>query len=113
MADELTMAAVIDAILEAGLCRNGEAEYMTAETPLREIHFKGGDRTLAGGEFVCAFEYLYGETIPKRTALPIMSRLDKGRGTVADLAAIIDRWRNPPPRKRREKLSPGQMSLGL
>lgn len=112
MAEEIT-AEVIDALIEAGLRHNGEAEYMTAATPLRAIHFRGGDRTLAGIEFVCAIEHLYGETIPKRTALPIMSRLDKGRGTVANLAAIIDRWRNPPPRKRREKLSAGQMCLGL
>ncbi len=112
MTDNLT-AAVIDAIIEAGLRNNDGGEHLTPETPLREIHFKGGDRTLAGSEFVCAFEYLYGETIPKRTAFSIMSRFDNGLGTVTDLAAIIDRLRNPPPRKRREKLSPGQMSLGL
>lgn len=52
MADELTMTAVVDAILEAGLRNNDGGEYLTPETPLREIHYKGGDRTLAGIEFV-------------------------------------------------------------
>ena len=113
MADELTMAAVVDAIIEAGLRNNDGGEYLTPETPLREIHFKGGDRTLAGIEFVCAFENLYGETIPNRHARSLMSRLDNGRGTVADLVAVIDRWRNPPPRPKRAKFQPGQMSLGL
>lgn len=113
MADIPTMAAVIDAILEAGLRTNYGGEYLTAETPLREIHFVGGDRTLAGIEFVCAFEYLNGETIPNRPARSLISRLDNGRGTVADLVAVIDRWRNPPPRPKRAKFKPGQMCLGL
>ena len=113
MADIPTMAAVIDAILEAGLRNSDGGEYLTPETPLREIHFRGGDRTLAGIEFVCAFENLHGKTIPNRHARSLISRLDNGRGTVADLVAVIDRWRDPPPRKRREKLSPGQMCLGL
>ncbi len=103
MADELTMAAVVDAIIEAGLRNHDGGEYLTPETPLSEIHFKDGDRTLAGIEFVCAFEYLSGATIPKRTARSLMSRLDNGRGTVVDLVAVIDRWRNPPPRKRRNR----------
>ena len=103
MAEELTAAAVIDAIIEAGLRNNYGGEYLTPETPLREIHFNGGDRTLAGIEFVCAFENLHGETIPNRHARSLMSRLDNGRGTVADLVAVIDRWRNPPPRKRRNR----------
>lgn len=42
MTDELT-AAVIDSIIQAGLRHNGYGEYLTPETPLREIHFKGGD----------------------------------------------------------------------
>lgn len=116
MADELTMSAVIDAIIEAGLRNNYGGEYLTPETPLREIHFKGGDRTLAGVEFVCAFENLHGKTIPNRYARSLMSRLDNGRGTVADLVAVIDRWRNPPPRPprpKRAKFQPGQMCLGL
>lgn len=113
MADELTMAAVVDAIIEAGLRNNDGGEYLTPETPLREIHFKGGDRTLAGIEFVCAFENLHGETIPNRHARSLMSRFDNGRGTVADLAEVIDRWRNPPPRQKRAKFQPGQMCLGL
>ena len=115
MAEELT-AAVIDAIIQAGLRNSYGGEYLTPQTPLREILFKDGDRTLAGIEFVCAFEYLNGATIPKRTARSLMSRLDNGRGTVVDLVAVIDRWRNPPQRKKsnkREKVSPGQMCLGL
>lgn len=113
MADELTMAAVVDAIIEAGLQNNDVAEYLTPETPLREIHFKGGDRTLAGVEFVCAFEHIHGVTIPNRAARSLISRLDYGRGTVADCVAVIDRWRNPPPRPKRAKFKPGQMCLGL
>lgn len=113
MADELTMAAVVDAIIEAGLRNHDGGEYLTPETPLREIHFRGGDRTLAGVEFVCAFENLHGKTIPNRHARSLISRLDNGRGTVADLVAVIDRWKNPPPRKKRTKFQPGQMSLGL
>ena len=113
MADIPTMAAVIDAILEAGLRNHDGGEYLTPETPLREIHFRGGDRTLAGIEFVCAFENLHGETIPNRHARSLISRLDNGRGTVADLVAVIDRWRNPPPRPKRAKFQPGQMCLGL
>ena len=112
MTDKLT-AAVIDSIIQAGLRHNGYGEYLTPETPLREIHFKGGDRTLAGIEFICAFENLHGETIPNRHARSLMSRLDNGRGTVADLVAVIDRWRNPPPRPKRAKFQPGQMCLGL
>ena len=113
MADELTMAAVVDAIIEAGLRNNDGGEYLTPETPLREIHFGGGDRSLAGIEFVCAFENLHGKTIPNRHARSLISRLDNGRGTVVDLVAVIDRWWNPPPRPKRVKFKPGQMSLGL
>lgn len=102
MAEELT-AAVIDAIIEAGLRNNYGGEYLTPQTPLSEIHFKDGDRTLAGIEFVCAFENLHGKTIPNRHARSLISRLDNGRGTVVDLVAVIDRWRNPPPRKRRNR----------
>ena len=113
MADELTMAAVIDAIIEAGLRNNDGGESASPGTPRRELHCQGGDGTLAGGDFVCACEYLYGETIPNRYARSLMSRLDNGRGTVADLVAVIDRWKNPPPRQKRAKFQPGQMCLGL
>lgn len=113
MADELTLPAVIDAIIEAGLRNHDGGEYLTPETPLRDIHFGGGDRSLAGIEFVCAFEHIHGVTIPNRTARSLMSRLDNGRGTVVDLVATIDRWKNPPPRKKRAKFQPGQMRLGL
>ena len=92
-----------------------ERKDNNVDKPKYSLHLfaGGGDRTLAGIEFVCAFENLHGKTIPNRHARSLISRLDNGRGTVADLVAVIDRWKNPPPRKKRTKFQPGQMSLGL
>ena len=106
-----TAQAVIYAIKTAGL-RVGGSENITEETRLDALTFgRGDDRDLAGIEFLCAFERLIMPTI--RVALQIISRIDRGRGTVAELAEVIDRWRNPPPRPKRAKFQPGQMSLGL
>ena len=108
-----TAQEVIYAIKMAGL-RVGGSENITKETRLDALTFgRGDDRNLAGIEFLCAFERLIMPTVPKRVALQIISRLDNGRGTVADLVAVIDRWRNPPPRPKRAKFQPEQMSLGL
>ena len=107
-----TAQEVIYAIKTAGL-RVGVSENITEDTRLDALTFGGGDdRDLAGIEFLCAFERLTMPT-PKRVAMQIVSRMDRGRGTVADLVAVIDRWRNPPPRPKRAKFHPEQMSLGL
>ena len=81
MADELTIAAVVDAIIEAGLRNHDGGEYLTPETPLREIHFKGGDRTLAGIEFVCAFDKRSRTTTP----VPSCHGLTTGAGRLPTL----------------------------
>lgn len=108
-----TTEATIYAILEAGL-RIGGSEDVTAETRLDALTFgTSDDRNLAGIEFLCALERLTDKTLPVNVSSPLVSRLDNGRGTVADLVAVIDRWRNPPPRQKRAKFQPGQMNLGL
>lgn len=87
MADELTMAAVVDAIIEAGLRNHDGGEYLTPETPLREIHFKGGDRTLAGIEFVARSRIFTAER--SRTATPVPSY----RGLTTDAERLPTLWR--------------------
>lgn len=103
------------ALIECGLRVYSEKdiENILAGTPLAKISFANGDRTLASFEFVCAYENIYGGLIPRYVCDKIASRIDNGRGTVAELAAVLERWENPPPRPRRKKANRAQMTFAI
>lgn len=107
-----TTEATVRAFIEAGLRLDGR-EDIQATTPLMSIAFMDGGRHLAGVEFLAAFEGVFNVFVPNRYATTIVKRIDDGRGTVADIAAELDKWQNPKPRKRRPKFERGQMCLGF
>jgi len=101
-----TLDATIDAALEAGLRLDG-TEDIREDTRLADLTFSAGDRTLIGVEFLCAFEEVFAVNFTQRQANRIVNRMEKGLGTVAKLAEIIDGYITPVRRPRMEGAKDG------